>query len=143
MVEVKGKPIEDHAVHSGRLMRHAWERLEQGGRLQASEKCWGAVVHALKAVSERRGWRHRSHIHNNIIANHLSELTGDDLIFLLYEAVQTMHVNYYDDVLTEQEIRRNLDGGVDLLERIAAADRRIGPDAPAPSYDRRARRASG
>ncbi len=124
-------------------MRHAWERLEQGDRLQASEKCWGAVVHALKAVSERRGWRHRSHIHNNIIANHLSELTGDDLIYGLYRGVQALHVNYYDDVFTDDELRRDLKLASDLLERIAAADRRIGPDAPAPSYDRRARRASG
>ena len=48
MVNAQPKPIEDHAVHSDRLIRHAWEQLEQGDRLQASEKAWGAVAHALK-----------------------------------------------------------------------------------------------
>ncbi len=80
-------------------MRHAWEQLEQGDRLQASEKCWGAVVHALKAISQRHGWRHRTHVHNSLIAAHLSELTGDERILLLYGAMETMHRNYYDDVL--------------------------------------------
>ena len=42
MVNAQPKPIEDHAVHSDRLIRHAWEQLEQGDRLQASEKAWGA-----------------------------------------------------------------------------------------------------
>ena len=67
MVTSPRSPIESHAVHSERLMRHAWERLEQGDRLQASEKCWGAVAHALKAVSQRYGWRHRTHAHNNAL----------------------------------------------------------------------------
>ena len=61
MVNAQPKPIEDHAVHSDRLIRHAWEQLEQGDRLQASEKAWGAVAHALKDIAARRGWRNRAH----------------------------------------------------------------------------------
>ena len=62
MVTSPRSPIESHAVHSERLMRRAWEQLERGDRLQASEKCWGAVTHALKAASQRYGWRHRTHV---------------------------------------------------------------------------------
>ena len=117
-------------------MRHAWEQLEQGDRLQASEKCWGAVVHALKAISQPHGWRHRTHVHNGIIAAHLSELASDNLIYLLYGAMETMHRNFYDDVLPENEIRRYLEGATDLLQRLATANQQIGPNPPAPSYDR-------
>ena len=38
------QPIESHEVHSKRLMAHAWEQLEAGDRLQASEKAWGAIA---------------------------------------------------------------------------------------------------
>lgn len=143
MVTTQPAPIESHDVHSERLMRHAWERLDQGDRLQASEKCWGAVVHALKAIARRHGWRHRTHVHNNTIAAHLSALTGDTQIYLLYEAMQAMHVNYYYDTKTEQEIRFNLHGAADLLGRLAAAERRIGANPPAPDYDRRSGACSG
>ena len=141
MVTSPQSPIESHAVHSERLMRHAWEQLERGDRLQASEKCWGAVAHALKAVSQRYGWRHRTHAHNNAVAAHLSDLASDDMIYVLYSAAEALHVNYYDDVKPLDEIRRILNAAEDLLRRIADATQRIGADPPAPSYDRRARSA--
>ena len=141
MVMSPRSPIESHAVHAERLMRHAWEQLERGDRLQASEKCWGAVAHALKAVSQRYGWRHRTHAHNNAVAAHLSDLASDDMIYVLYSAAEALHVNYYDDVKPLDEIRRILNAAEDLLRRIADAVQRIGADPPAPSYDRRARSA--
>ena len=122
-------------------MRHAWERLEIGDRLQASEKCWGAVVHALKAVSRRRGWRHGSHFHNDVIAFHLSALAGDKQIYLSYTAMEALHANYYNDVKPEEELRLLVEAAEDLLRRIAVADERIGDNPAAPSYDRRSRRA--
>ena len=76
MVNAQPKPIEDHAGHSDRLIRHAWEQLEQGDRLQASEKAWGAVAHALKDIAARRGWRNRAHTHNEAIAARLAKLSG-------------------------------------------------------------------
>ena len=136
-------PIESHAVHSGRLMRHAWEQLERGDRLQASEKCWGAVVHALKAAAQPRGWRHGNHFHNDVIAFHLSDLTGDKQIYLAYAAMEALHANYYNDVKPEEELRLLLESAEDLLRRIAAASERIGEEPPPPSYKRRGRAASG
>ena len=122
-------------------MRHAWEQLEQGDRLQASEKCWGAVVHALKAVSRRRRWRHGSHFHNDVIAFHLASLAGDKQIYLSHTAMEALHANYYNDVKPEEELRLLLEAAEDLLRRIGAADERIGDDPPAPSYERGSRRA--
>ena len=56
-------PITDHAAHSAALLAHAQEMIDQGDRLQASEKIWGAVAHKLKrhrkkarlVVAETRG----------------------------------------------------------------------------------------
>ena len=51
----------DRTLHSARLMRHAWQQLGKGDRLQASEKAWGAVAHRLKVVANARGWKYDTH----------------------------------------------------------------------------------
>lgn len=67
------------------------------------------------------------------------KLAGDPLIYLLYDAAQAMHTNYYDDAKQVVELRVNLRGADDLLRRLAAAERQIGPNPPAPTYTRQSR----
>ena len=139
MVSAQPKPLEDHAVHSERLIRHAWEQLEQGDRLQASEKAWGATAHALKAIAARRGWRNRARAHNEAIAVHLAKLGGDERIFPLYQAAEMLHRNCYEDWKGEAALRMGLESVAELLPRLAEADRRIGPHPPVPEYAERPR----
>ena len=139
MVNAQPKPIEDHAVHSDRLIRHAWEQLEQGDRLQASEKAWGAVAHALKDIAARRGWRNRAHTHNEVIAVHLAKLSGDERIFPLYQTAEMLHRNYYEDWKGEAALRMGLESVAELLPRLAGADRLIGLAPPAPDYSEQPR----
>lgn len=44
-----------HAQISVRFPEHTVIAIENDNRLQASEKVWGTVAHALKAVAEQRG----------------------------------------------------------------------------------------
>ena len=46
--------IQSHAGTSQHLIRQVDEELERGDALQASEKAWGAAVHAVKSIAERR-----------------------------------------------------------------------------------------
>lgn len=48
---------DDHMQISPRFLEHAWDELSKGERLQASEKVYGAVGHALAAIGKERGWR--------------------------------------------------------------------------------------
>ena len=50
-----------HAEMSQRFQEHTLIEIEKGDRLQASEKIWASVAHALKAVAENRGWQNDSH----------------------------------------------------------------------------------
>ena len=43
------------------LLEKARDELAQGDLRQASEKGWGAAAQMVKAVAERRGWRHDGH----------------------------------------------------------------------------------
>lgn len=46
---------------SDRFKEHTVIEIEKENRLQASEKVWGSVSHALKAVAEQRGWQGDTH----------------------------------------------------------------------------------
>ena len=50
-----------HVQMSDRFKEHTAIEIEKKNRLQASEKVWGAVSHALKAVAEQRGWQSDTH----------------------------------------------------------------------------------
>ena len=50
-----------HAQISDRFQEHAVIEIDKENRLQAAEKVWASVAHAVKAVAEYRGWEHDSH----------------------------------------------------------------------------------
>ena len=45
---------------SDRFQEHAVIEIDKENRLQAAEKIWASVAHAVKAVAEYRGWAHDS-----------------------------------------------------------------------------------
>ena len=69
-----------------------------GNRLQASEKVWGTVTHALKAVAARRGWRHTSHTHLRDVANQLGLEKGLAVEYNRHmDKASSMHANFYEN----------------------------------------------
>ncbi len=51
----------EHRDTAREFLREAEEYLRVGDDLQGAEKMWGAAAHAVIAVCQQRGWRHRSH----------------------------------------------------------------------------------
>ena len=51
----------EHRETALEFLRGADEYFRQGDDLQGAEKMWGAAAHAVIAVCQQRGWRHRSH----------------------------------------------------------------------------------
>lgn len=60
-----------HARISRRFREHTAIEIKKENRLQASEKIWASVAHALKAVAEQRGWENDSHTHLYDVARQL------------------------------------------------------------------------
>jgi uncharacterized protein (UPF0332 family) len=93
---------------SRRFLQHAHSELNRGHRLQASEKVWGAVAHALKAIGEQRGWSHDNHQNIKDIGDHLAnEFDRDDFHGLIVEA-DAMHQNFYKNEYERDHIRSAL-----------------------------------
>ena len=105
-----------HLQVSRNFLTHAKEQLDLGDSLQASEKGWGAAAHVVKAVAERRGWRHRSHSHLFNAVRRIATDTGQTEIIDLFNAANALHQNFYEGWLDDEYIAINLDRVERLLD---------------------------
>ena len=62
---------ENRKIMSRRLIIQSKKELEDGERLQAGEKAWGAVAQHLKIIGEQRGWSRTAHRHLDAIGRHI------------------------------------------------------------------------
>ena len=69
---------EKYTGASGELLGKARYELAQGDLRQASEKGWGAAAQMVKAVAERRGWRHDGHAALFAVVNQLVTISKQD-----------------------------------------------------------------
>ena len=132
------QPIENHEVHSERLLNHAREMLAKSDRLQASEKIWGAVAHAVKALADERGWPYLVHQDAGVITSYVAQQVGNDDIETYFAAVENLHRNFYEDVWELNVISRRLGVAEQLLALLRAANETMPRDLPMPP-DRRYR----
>ena len=111
---------------SRELLAKAWQELDSGDLLQASEKAWGAAAFALKAAAEKRRWFNDADWKLGRIADILSLELDDPSITTGYSATRDAHYNYYHHEF----------GAWQIAARIAAAARVISNLEPvlAPGY---------
>ncbi len=109
---------EAHLEVSRNFLIHAREQLALGDSLQASEKGWGAAAHAVKALAQRRGWRHNSHRDLFVVSSRLTAATGRLEIAELFSVANALHQNFYEGWMNEEHIAMNLDSVERLLDTL-------------------------
>ena len=97
-----------HADASRMMMGQAAPELANGDRLQASEKGWGAASHAVKAIAEGRGWRHKSHAELFRVARRLTAEMEQPEIHRLFNVASELHINFYEGWLNDGDIAESL-----------------------------------
>ena len=97
-----------HVDSSRRFIRQAQEEFAKGGRLQASEKAWGAAARAVKAVAEQRGWRHDSHARLLDVVSRIANAMDDPELCDLFPMANALHQNFYEDWQTEDSVQRGI-----------------------------------
>jgi hypothetical protein len=110
----------EHTLVSRELFAKAEEALAQDDLLQASEKGWGAAAHMVKAVAERRGWRHNGHRELHRVVNRLTQETGDSDIGVLFSVASALHSNFYEDWMPKEMIANNLVKVREFLQKLEA-----------------------
>lgn len=118
--------IAQHKEISERFLRHARRELEQGDLLQASEKSWGAVAHYVKSVAHEEGWPDGSHGSIAKNARKLIALTDyPDENSLIFQAMNALHVNFYEDDLHPDDVRVSVSHARPLIEAMKIASERL------------------
>ena len=109
---------EDRRSMSRRFILEAREELEDGNRLQAGEKAWGAVAQHLKIIGDDRGWKHGSHRQLEYIGRQISveypDYASPEFTEALSNAYHKGHENFYDN-------RRDIDEIEDTIEGVEEA----------------------
>ena len=119
-----------YAAMSRYYIRKADEYLQAGDRMQASEKGWGAVAEAVKSIAEERGWNHQSHRVLNDVVFQLSVEWGRPDVKVSYDAIEKLHINFYEDDMELDDITVSVGNAKILLAELATLRQRP-PRAPA------------
>ena len=115
-----------HQDISDRFLEHAEREFEQGDLLQASEKAWGAVAHYVKSVAHEEGWPDGTHGDIAKNARKLIVLTDDpNTNRRMFQAMNALHVNFYEDDLDEDDVRISVQNAGTLLAEIKIARPRL------------------
>ena len=128
-----------HIDSSRRLIQQANYELDQmGDRLQATEKAYGAVAHAVKAIAEDRKWRHGSHNLRRTIVDLLEHEFQQRDLTALHAVADQLHNNYFEDRLHGWQLRGDIDRIMVLLEQLwQIRERGPNPDfLPTPDQQR-------
>ena len=89
---------------SAKYLRHARGLLAEGDLSQASEKGWGAAAVLVKAAAEARGVDHEKHRHLWQTIRALVRETDDVELRSLFSHAESLHGNYYEDMLDAEEV---------------------------------------
>ncbi|MCY4436774.1 MAG: PaREP1 family protein [Chloroflexi bacterium] len=117
-VNYRDRKVEEHLRISRQFLRQAEEELAKGDRLQASEKAWGAAAHAVKAVAQHRGWQHDGHRFLFEAIDKIYCETGDSEVLVLFSASNSLHMNFYENWQTDNQVQDGIKRVKVLLEKL-------------------------
>ncbi len=111
----------DRRAIGKRFIIQARHYLEQGDRLQAGEKAWGAIAQHLKVIGEQRGWNHGSHQRiDNIGRQIVAEFNEAELANSISEVFHNGHRNFYENMRTLDEMAETIEAAEVALPRLEA-----------------------
>ena len=100
------------------LLEKARDELAQGDLLQASEKGWGAAAQMVKAVAQRRGWRHDGHAALFEIVNRLASETYDPHLAMIFHTANNLHINFYENIMGNTLVETGLDQVSEFVQKL-------------------------
>ncbi|MDE2989174.1 MAG: hypothetical protein OXT70_14175 [Chloroflexota bacterium] len=111
---------------SAEYLRHATALLAEGDLTQASEKGWGAASVLVKAAAEAREMDHERHRHLWQTIRALVREADDAELRSLFSHAESLHGNYYEDMLDTEEVAeflRDMERLVEKLDDLASVKR--------------------
>lgn len=117
---------ERHDEICEQFLAHAAEEHSRGDYLQAAEKAWGAFAHCAHSIAIKKGWKvgtHRLLRDNAIRLIDLDPEHAHDRRLLL-SAVESLHTNFYKELMTADEVSHGIANARVLVEAMRALSSR-------------------
>ena len=96
----------EHVQTAREFLEASDREFEAGDQLQASEKLWGAVTHALIAVMQEEGQNIGTHRELRRTAERLATERDDLRIRLGFEVAEKFHANFYHGFMEDFQVER-------------------------------------
>ena len=112
--------VQEHTETARHFLAESAREFAAGDVLQASEKLWGAAVHAVVAVAQTREWRHSKHRHLKIAVRRLANELGDASLASGFAAAERFHANFYHGFMDADDIARNRRLAREFVEKTLA-----------------------
>ena len=112
------KSEEKYTTASRELLEKALDELAQGDLRQASEKGWGAAAQAVKAVAQRRSWRHDGHATLFEIVNRLMAETPDPQLGMGFHTTNNLHINFYENMMGKELVAVGLEQVQEFVQKM-------------------------
>ena len=125
---------------SQRFLKHAQEQLELGDTLQASEKTYGAVAHAVKSYGELRGWNHSNNHRVGLILDQLRDEENDPRLTEAFDAVVSLHNNYFEYEIDATRVRDRMETARNLVNKLEGLRRAVPNQILSSALNREQRR---
>jgi len=122
------------------LLKHAQEQLERGDTMQASEKAYGAVAHAVKAYGELRGWNHSNHHRVGLILDQLRDEENDPGLTEAFDAVESLHNNYFEYEMDPTRVGDRVATARNLVDKLEQLHGSVPNPIPSSALNREQRR---
>ncbi len=101
------------------LIRKAQEELDVSEDLmQASEKAWGSVAHAIKSICAKRGWNHHYHLLFRDAIGVLRWEYDTPRLVPLFASAESMHTNFYEHRLVPLDLHDHINDCRELLAEL-------------------------
>ena len=101
------------------LIRKAQEELDVSEDLmQASEKAWGSVAHAIKSICAKRGWNHHYHLLLRDAIGILQLEYDNGRLSSLFSSAEAMHSNFYEHRLEREDLQFHINDCKGLLSEL-------------------------
>ena len=110
--------VERHQEICEQFLAHAEDEYDSGDNLQAAEKAWGAFAHCVNSIAIEEGWKVGTHrlLRDNAIRLIDRDPERAEVRRLQLSAVELLHVNFYKELTTGDEVRHGIDDSRALIE---------------------------
>lgn len=102
------------------FLAHAEDEYDRGDCLQAAEKAWGAFAHCMNSIAIDKGWKVGTHRRLRDNAKRLIDRDPEhaESRRLLLSAVESLHINFYREFMTADDVRHGIDNARTLIEAV-------------------------